>query len=253
MKVYYFTATGNSLWVAKGISSDIESIAQVDFASGYVAQDDEAIGIVCPTYGFTPPQMVQDFMSSTEFDTPYLFVIGTYGDRYGKFPEVVRGLFKGGKAPDYINCIKMVDNAVHAGYKMQEQLAMLPERRVDERLEVIKADVAERKAYSIPAANPVLSALVLGAEPLTRNQRGGRVISVDDDACVRCGMCAKVCPAGNIVVDERVEIGMTCELCLACVHNCPKGAVHIRHESNSDRYRNAEVTLAEIIAANNQA
>ncbi|ERL06211.1 4Fe-4S binding protein [Olsenella profusa] len=44
--------------------------------------------------------------------------------------------------------------------------------------------------------------------------------TVSDD-CILCGTCARVCPANNIVVGDTVEFSDHCEVCYACLHNCP--------------------------------
>ncbi|MCL2757384.1 MAG: 4Fe-4S binding protein, partial [Coriobacteriia bacterium] len=69
--------------------------------------------------------------------------------------------------------------------------------------------------------------------------------------CIRCGICAKVCPARNIIVKDKVFFSTHCEGCLACVHHCPRNALHLNNEKSDKRWINPEVTLAEIIKANN--
>ncbi len=72
-----------------------------------------------------------------------------------------------------------------------------------------------------------------------------------DGSCVKCGTCAKVCPADNIIVDENgVRFLDRCEGCLGCLHNCPKTAIHLKREKSSARFRNADVSLREIIGSN---
>jgi ferredoxin len=48
-------------------------------------------------------------------------------------------------------------------------------------------------------------------------------IEVDDEACVNCGLCDKVCP---VALDVRKEAGgMECIACGACIGTCPKSAI----------------------------
>jgi ferredoxin len=70
--------------------------------------------------------------------------------------------------------------------------------------------------------------------------------------CTLCGTCAKACPSGNIKVGEKVSFGDKCEFCLACAHHCPQNAIHVKGERNSARWRHPDVTLMEIISANNR-
>lgn len=92
---------------------------------------------------------------------------------------------------------------------------------------------------------------------LVRNTMG-RVVLKDTEAqhyivtdvCIRCGICAKVCPANNITVTDQVRFSDHCEDCYACLHACPKNALHMKTERSAARFRNEHVTLKEIIAAN---
>jgi Protein involved in ribonucleotide reduction len=61
MKVFYFTATGNSLYVAKRIGGKLYSIPQMIKEHKYEFEDD-AIGFVFPCYVFGLPRLVRDFV-----------------------------------------------------------------------------------------------------------------------------------------------------------------------------------------------
>ena len=46
-----------------------------------------------------------------------------------------------------------------------------------------------------------------------------------DKTCIRCGVCAQLCPTGAIPADNpRKTNGDVCISCGACIHNCPVGA-----------------------------
>ncbi|MBO7460404.1 MAG: EFR1 family ferrodoxin, partial [Bacteroidales bacterium] len=46
------------------------------------------------------------------------------------------------------------------------------------------------------------------------------------DACISCGMCAKVCPLQNITIENgRPHWNGHCNTCDACYHYCPKNAI----------------------------
>ena len=57
MKILYFTSTGNSLYVARCIGGEQLSIPQL-IKSGTYAIEDDAVGIVCPTYFGRVPKIV---------------------------------------------------------------------------------------------------------------------------------------------------------------------------------------------------
>ncbi len=58
MKTFYFTSTGNSMYVAKSIGGDLYSIPQM-LKEGKDAFRDEVIGFVLPCYAFGVPRIVK--------------------------------------------------------------------------------------------------------------------------------------------------------------------------------------------------
>lgn len=85
--IFYFTGTGNSLYVAKELDEDIISIPQVikEEKPEFTA---DRIGIVCPVYGHEMPAMVKDFIRRASFKTDYLFVVLTYGAHVHVCPKM---------------------------------------------------------------------------------------------------------------------------------------------------------------------
>ena len=52
----------------------------------------------------------------------------------------------------------------------------------------------------------------------------------DPDKCVRCGLCARICPMGSIDPQDVSQVTGKCIKCCACVKGCPKGAKYFDHE-----------------------
>lgn len=251
MTVCYFTATGNSLYVAKRLGGELLSIPQLMKQEKIVLSDD-AVGIVCPVYGGEMPKMVRRFLAKAEIRTGYFFFISTYGmnDSVAK-PNAVAAGEKAGLKVSYVNSIKMVDNYL-PGFEMAQQMETVGEKRIEEHLDAICRDVAERKGNVSPvgAGQKIAMALVRGTMgKLVLKDNAALSYSVNDQ-CIRCGICARVCPADNITVTDRVVFSDHCEDCYACLHNCPKNAIHMKNERSAVRFRNEHVTVKEIIASN---
>ena len=108
--VFYFTATGNSLFIAKQLSDEPISIPQELKKDNLVYEADE-IGFVCPDYAGAIPKIVQQFMAKGTFKAPYIFAVVTFGNAATSTVEYcVDCAKKHGINISYAQSILMVDN-----------------------------------------------------------------------------------------------------------------------------------------------
>lgn len=253
--IFYFTATGNCLYVAKQLDDEFISIPQ-ELDKKDRRYKAEKIGIVCPTYGHEIPPVIKDFIRESAFETDYFYIIATYGFHHGGCAELTAEFLESiGKTADYINTIIMVDNAL-PGFDIEEQLRIDPEKKVDEHIAEIKADILAGKRYIQPATE------VDKEHHRVYLNRSGKVeVSKDNplyqvtDKCIGCGLCSKVCPMGCIsIVEKRACHDYTdCAGCMACIHACPQMAIRfatLPEKNPNKHYRNPNIKLAEIIKAN---
>lgn len=250
--IFYFTATGNSLYVAKNLDTNLMSIPQV-IHNDYLEFEDDTIGIVCPVFGHEVPAMVRDFMQRASFKTEYFYMILTYGNRHGGAAELADKLaYSLGITAAYINTIIMVDNFLPA-FDMDEQRGL--DKQVEKQIAEIKADIQNRK-YAVQAVTDADRAahqeyLSRSEKDTTERFKGLYEIT---EKCVGCGICTKVCPAGCFYIEngKAVQNEDGCQVCMACVHHCPHKAIRFTmpEKNPNARYRNENISLAEIIAAN---
>lgn len=259
--IFYFTATGNSLYVAKQLSKDCRSIPKVIHGDCHYRA--ESIGIVCPVYGHEMPAMVKRFFAKAELETDYFYLILTYGNRHGGAAELAEVYLRGiGKQADYINTIKMADNFLPA-FDMEEQVATLSEKKIEEHIDKIKKDIFERK-HRIQTASEEDRAVhqaYLKRQEAIPDKTWAELYTVTEE-CIGCGICMRVCPAGCITLKEQRAIhhplddagNLVCEVCMACIHNCPKNAIrlNIPEKNENARYRNEHIHLPELVEANCQ-
>ena len=264
MKILYFTATGNSLYIAKSIGGDQLSILQM-IKEGTFEFTDEKIGIVFPLYGWGVPSYMVDFLRKAKFNTSYLFAISTYGVYSGAVAKHLTDVSnEAGHNFSYINTIKMVDNYL-PGFNMKKEGAHEGKKGTEEHLKTIKADIASSTKWIIPENFlRKLSFKVMHSrkKPFSKKQlklhiygEGIENYVYTVNNCTGCGLCTSVCPAGNIIVNKEnktIAFKDKCVGCFACLHNCPQNNIHIRGEVSGDRYRNSNIKISEIVKANNQ-
>ena len=136
---------------------------------------------------------------------------------------------------------------------MKEQIETLPNKNVEGQLKVVSADIAARKTVDIQITAITKAQMAMYHKRLAdRWLRKDTALSytVNND-CIHCGICTKVCPTNNITLTENgVQFSDHCEVCYACLHNCPQHAIHMPLEAGTTQFRNEHVTLSDIISAN---
>lgn len=249
MKVFYFTATGNCLEVAKAIGGELLSIPQV-LRKGPVSFTDDAIGIVFPCYALGVPPIVQDFMQKIKLNSPYIFGVMTYGNFEGggvhHFNSVA---IRNGITLSYVNSILMVDNYLNF-FAMEDQLATYADKKVAENLAIISQEVNSGRKFTREVGF-LMKGITWFAQLFNPFKPGNNDKNfIVEDHCNGCKVCEKVCPMNNIEVRQKPEFGHRCIGCYACTHNCPQNAIRLNGEKSKARFRNSQVELKEIIEAN---
>ena len=253
MKIFYFTTTGNSLDIAKRLGGELYSIPQVLKEEELKFEDKQAIGIIFPTYGFSVPSIVVEFLKKVKLKSRYIFAVATYGNKdlgvINHFMHIAR---EKDINVNYARSILMVDNAV-TYFDIEKQIELLPKKKTKENIQQIIADIKDRK-NNIKTSNVVsagVSCAMYRFQDIvkSRNYKQFRV----ENHCIGCRTCVNVCPVHNIHMEgNRPVYQKDCMGCLACTHNCPVNAIRVKFEKSKARFRNEEVSLKEIIDSNQQ-
>lgn len=250
--VFYFTATGNSLFIAKQFSDSPISIPQELKKSNLVYEADE-IGFVFPDFAASAPMIVREFIEKAQFKAPYIFSVITFGNASVNVAEWWNDYAKGkGLNNNYINSILMVDNYLPV-FDMNEQVKI--DKQTDQNMAAIIEDITAHKDFIAPSEMGWFTKEMLqGMQEMHFSQTSEQLIKLDTSKCIECTTCTEVCPRGNFsLTSGGLKISGKCEYCLACIHNCPQHALSLERERNKDaRYRHPDISLNEIKRANKQ-
>ncbi|MCR4790645.1 MAG: EFR1 family ferrodoxin [Treponemataceae bacterium] len=254
--VFYFTGTGNSLFVAKNLDDNYFSIPQEMKKKGKLSYSDTTIGIVCPNHGHEIPPMVKEFIKRAEFNTEYLYMVITYGNNHGGAALIAaKYCYSVGKLFNYVVSMQMTDSFIPI-FSLESQLKL--DKHEDESVGYIKGAIDRRiNFYQRTKFGDSLIHLIYVMSVHRKPATFWAKFKLTDN-CTGCGICTKVCPGACIkLVDGKPVREMTnCQACYACLHNCPRKAIQINlplPDKNPDmRYRNKHVSLEDIIKANCQ-
>lgn len=257
--IFYFSGTGNSKWAAKTLALEtgdtLVSIPEViNSDCSFTLEKDEHVGFIFPIHGWRVPNIVKEFLTKLTIKTlgedtshvkHYCFCLVTAGDTIGKAMERFQQQLKSVTVNDALS-LKAVCSLI-----MPESYVGLPGMDVDTKeKEFEKKELASKqlkefsnilKQHPHKDSNQIWgwNQLIRGPIPsFFSGPVGGfferflitdKPFHVDSRRCVKCGICANVCPVGDIkgglgFEPEWLHNGK-CLTCFSCYHHCPHHAI----------------------------
>ncbi len=255
--IYYFSGTGNSLHAARELQKRIPGTELVPIVSllnrDAVEAQGEIVGFVFPIYMTAIPKPVKDFIKKLELKpTQYTFAIATrIGITHSAFRTIDKILRKKGKRLDSCFTLNMASNDPKFKYKAptREEIAVL-ESVVHERLDSIQANIVN-KAKSWEKDTHFTSRIPVIFLPLMALMADSANYNLySDSKCTGCGTCARVCPAGKVIMQAGKPVwqkSVKCYKCSACLNYCPMQASQIKsYTENNERYSHPYATVEDI-------
>ncbi len=246
MKILYFSATGNSLCIAKSFSERFDakllSIPQLLHSNSFTI-DDDIVGIVLPVYKLGVPSIVDTYLKKLKVTSSYTFVILNHA----LFSFETHALMsKYDFKVNYAKQIKMPNNYLPM-FDMKK--TSFNEDRYLKDINTILNDVERTLQYTKYSKIKYYFGNILRLFNQYSYNNHDKKFYVDDN-CTKCMVCQKVCCKNNIEVKEKVEFLHKCEYCLACIHACQTKAIRHISEKSTSRYINPTVSVNEIIDSN---
>ncbi len=249
-EIYYFSGTGNSLFIAKELQKRLPDAALLPMVSLLHREKIEirgrTVGLVFPVHALTNPIVVKRFLRKADFaSADYVFAVATrLGTVYRGFSELDRMLKKIGKHLDAHLVLNMGNNEPrHGKYTVPtpEDLKALEEAalaRLDSFAEAVKAKAVfhekgagEGITFGLhPVLNSLMEKLTISGLSLSEHT-GGVNYFYADEKCVGCGICEKICLSGKLSMQNNKPVWSRkslCYMCFACLNYCPKQAVQIK-------------------------
>lgn len=253
-QIYYFSGTGNSLYVARELAQRLDG-ASIRAVTKDTEADlsAEAVGIVFPVHLWGAPEMVLRFLERLKADSAerYCFAVATYkldaGDVVG---QIKRKLQSCGIRLSAGFTIAMPGNNV-AFYDTESSSSRETKFKACRiELDAIAEVLRSEKELLTPEAGLVdrflKTGLLRSAVTRTFHDADKRFWVKSD--CNGCGICARVCPAGNIKFGCNRPVWLhNCQQCMSCINLCPKEAIQSGQTTlRRGRYRNPNVEISDL-------
>lgn len=255
--IFYFSGTGNSLYVAKDIEKNQnEKVISISNEINknkqqyeYELKEQESIIFIYPIYAWAPPSMVIEFISKLKlinYEDNYICSIATCGEDIGNtmnyFDTVLKNVglsLNSGfsvVAPNNYMIIGDVDNKEVENKKLLE---------LDKELVIINGIISKKEVGLFKAEKGKIPKITTGIiNPFFNKYARNTSKFYANENCTGCKICEKVCNSKCIKVNEKPIWKDGCSQCLACINYCPTKAIQYgKNTLNKGRYTNPNIKV----------
>ena len=243
-----------------------------NIAEPFILKENERLGFVFPVHGWRVPKLVREFISkmkiqrepiqretsdaTTENKTkaedslknrPFAYCVCTAGDSIGLTIENLNEVISQNPS---LQALGITEVSSSYSLIMPESYIGLPFMDVDpkereirkkenaaQELAIVCEEIFDRKegiSRLIKGPIPWFFTKVVGGffeKVLITDKR----FHVEKDRCVKCGICANVCPVGDIKGGHgEYPVWLhhkDCLTCFTCYHHCPHHAIEFGHQT----------------------
>lgn len=250
-KIYFFSGTGNSRYIAYKLSKLLGNTHITDISKetkDMILPNTKRIGFVFPVYASGVPRIVADFIKKMKFDgSEEIFVISNYAGEEGvSIQEIQSRIQKRNGFVKYGYSIKQPSNYIIRDGAQSSEIQKKILEEADEKITEIAYKIVNQQFEPVKKSLNIQKTLVhfMAMKVFTKWDKNFWV----DDNCNNCGVCQKICSRGNIsITGNQIKWNGNCEVCLACLNWCPQKAIQFKEQTvNKERYTNPNIKMADL-------
>ena len=250
MKIFYNSATGNSLYVAKTIRAEIKDCELISISKALKENkfdvNEEVIGFIYPIHCGGLPIVVNEFISKLKIkNTAYVFAIGVTGGGGADISFSQINKLLPNKISNYCT-IKYISNYTRAGKNPTEKRAKDAIKENESILLQFIDSLKKRESINKEFKAGIGNLAYKMWKDYYKNK--DKKFNVNDK-CIGCKMCEQVCPVDNIIIENsKPKWSGKCTDCMACINICPKEAINIGKATiKKNRYINPYIRREELL------
>lgn len=259
-RIYYFSATGNTLTIAKrfaegvGLSeTELISISNLDRMESVDFSDCDTVGIFSPVHCFGLPVIVRNFIKRILPNSkPYVYCCTTCSGMKGSSSSLFHDLLQS-KGISLANEFSVI---MPSNYIMRATpLSISQQNKIFEKaysdIRYFIQQVNERKTvahFHIYPFDDIAEEVAEKAVDYIQDSNYDRYFWLTDQ-CDSCGVCQAICPNFNIILKNGIPTWRgNCIQCTACIQWCPKEAIQFRKITlQKKRYHHPDVSISDMI------
>lgn len=231
--IIYFSGTGNSRFIAEGLSEICEdnllNLTDImkDGADDEIHSDKPFV-FVLPIYAFRIPRKVDAFIQTLKFtgSNDAYFIVdcgGSPGNALRYIKKTCKNINLNLKGFDAINMPAsyiVMYNPPDVNSDVVHDALVHQKAQIEE----IGLDIKEGKEFFKRPSDfkGKLQSSIMN--PLFQKMVKTKDFTISDN-CVKCAKCVIRCPLNNVYFDGKPEWGNKCMHCMACLSGCPVNAI----------------------------
>ena len=247
--ILFFSATGNTKFIAEELARRLDDTA-LDLRGkirdhDYSPVSSEKPFVICsPVYVCEPPRFLTEYLRKTPLvgnqDAYFVFTSGGYSGISAflarRLARKKQMLYRGS-----------ADFKMPRSYLISSAYPPLEKEEIEARIRACAAKLPEtaetiRRGETLKSRHIWLweKLVTLPFTPVWVRLRQGTKDFTVTDACISCGKCERGCPLRVIRMENGRPVwrSKSCAHCMACIQNCPVGAIEYgKLTQGKERYR----------------
>lgn len=236
----YYSNTGNTKLACEYLKSKIRNI-KFDLVHLFESEnidiiEYDVIGFAFFADAWQPSKIFIQYVEKMKnLEGKYAFSLNTYGCISGKSAKTMCNLLEEKNmkllGAHSLHTPENYPPMIVAGYgyenspneKEKSAFDSFIEKLDEKFAKIYKGEIVEKEKVKIGLLNQLLPS---NPDIFTRSKTGEYLLEVDEEKCIKCGICERVCQVHAISIAETVIINKElCQKCWSCYNHCPQKAL----------------------------
>ena len=233
--VLYFSATGNTEFIAQELAKRLDDecvnlLNRIQTRNHSTLHSEKPFVICAPVYVCEMPRFMSSYLKQQTFSgSRDVYCIFTSGGYCGISGVLAKSIFR----KKHMNYRGHAEFKMPRNYVASDAYAMLSREETEARI-LTAYGMLDGVASNIRGGNPLTARHVFLFEtvitvpfnPVWCKFKLRAKNFFTTEKCVGCGKCTMLCALNNITLQDRKPVwGDACTHCMACIGNCPTGAI----------------------------